>query len=174
MKKNPWALMALLVMVLIPVVACKATQNRQVGMDINNSFETAVISVETGLFNWPKTVAEAASVAVSETPVGLMGPGPQGIPVGSCYFHTGAALTHNASNYATLLVQKRTAGGSPTTIAQLSTNVTDWTIFTNVPIPLAAPIEYVSPGDAVTFSITKTGTGVSVPIGQLACFTNIN
>ena len=158
-----------------PLPTPEPSASHKLGSDVNNAFEMGVIAVETPLFQYPKTAADgAAGTATSETPVGQLGPGPQAIQIGSCSFHTQAALTANGSNYATIQVQKRTNGGSATTIAQLATTTTSWTAFTNVNIPLAATIEFVSPNDSVTFNIAKTGTGVVVPIGMLSCFGSIH
>jgi hypothetical protein len=156
-------------------VACSPVLHQKAGIDVNNGFETAVVAVETGLFEWPKSSADgAAATATPETSVGLVGPGPQAIPVGTCQFHTSAALTANSANFATITIFKRTNGGSATTLASLSTTTTNWNAFTNIAIPLAATPEFVSPGDSITVAITKSGTGVIVPQGQLACFTTIN
>jgi hypothetical protein len=155
-----------------------ASVEKPIKSDVNNSFEMGVIAVETDLFQWPATAA-IPTTGLAETPVGLFGPGPQAIAIGSCYYHTQGALTASNSNYETLTVAKRTNGGSATTIAQATTKLTanggtgNWTAFTNVPIPLAAAIEYVSPGDSITFTVAETGSGVAVPIGMLACFTTL-
>ncbi len=149
-----------------------------IGSDINNGFEMGAIAVETDLFQWPATAAIPTG-GLTETPVGLFGPGPQSISIGTCYYHTQGTLTANSSNYATLTVAKRTNGSSATTIATANTKLAaaggtgNWAAFTNIPLPLAAAIEYVSPGDSITFTVTETGSGVIVPIGMLACFTTL-
>jgi hypothetical protein len=158
-------------MLAFPLLACNSN-SKKAGVDVNNGWEQAVYNVETGVFSWPLTTALTAGGTLSETPVALMGPGPQSIAIASCYYHTQGSLTHNASNYVTLQVQKRTSGGSPTTIAQLATSSGDWTAFTNVSLPVTAG-SFLAPGDSVTFNIGKTGSGVAVPVGQLACFTNM-
>jgi hypothetical protein len=155
--------------------AAPTASGHKVGSDVNNAFEMGVIAVETDLFQWPNTAALAVT-GLAETPVGLIGPGPQPIAIGSCYFHTQAALTANNSNYETLTVAKRTNGGGATTIASVTTQITgsgNWTAFTNVPIPLAAAVEFVKPGDSITFTVTETGSGVAIPVGMLACFTTL-
>lgn len=168
--RSCWLYLALAALLTVPLFACK---QGKAGLDVNNSSEEAVYNAETGIFSWPMAAA-APTTGLGETPVALIGPGTQTINIANCYFHTQAALTHNASNFETLTVAKRTNGGSATTIAQMSTNTTDWVAFTNIALPLAATPEFLSPGDSVTFKITESGTGVQVPIGELACFTNIN
>lgn len=186
----PLALVAILVAPLMLFTACQsapapapapsasASAHHKEGSDVNNAFEMGVIAVETDLFQWPATAA-IPTTGLAETPVGLFGPGPQSIAIGSCYYHTQGSLVASNSNYETLTVAKRTNGGSPTTIASATTKLSanggtgNWTAFSNVNIPLAAAVEYVNPGDSITFSVTESGSGVSIPVGMLACFTTL-
>lgn len=81
-------------------------------------------------------------------------------------------LVHDAANYATLSVYKRTGGGAPVLVAQLATNALDWTASIPVVIPIvSAP---VAAGDVLTLAIAKTGTGVLVSAGTLAAITTPN
>lgn len=172
MKRNTWLRIALCSLLVLPLACAGA---KKAGLDVNNGFETAVVAVETGLFEWPKSAADpSATSTTGETSIGLVGPGPQAIPIGTCQFHTSAAMSVDAANYATITVFKRTNGGDASTLASLNAT-SSWTAFTNVGIPLndAGPM-YVSPGDSITVSIGKTGAGGIVPQGQLACFTTIN
>ena len=171
--RNTW--LALCAVALTSILGGCTPTDHKAGVNINNNYETAVVAAETPLFAWPKIAADgAAATTTPETALGLIGPGPQAINVATCQFHTAGSLTFNASNNAQLVVAKRTNGGSPTTIASLTTSAVSWVAFTNVGIPLAATPEFVSPGDSITVTINKNGTGVIVPQGELACFTNIN
>lgn len=160
----------------------------KLGMNVNYAPEIGAVVVETGVAEWPKTAADvSASTATAETSFGLIGPGPSAIPISTCQFHTAAAVVASNTAYATLNVFKRNSvydGAAGTLIATVSTSLLpasdagvtnasgSWTQFSNVPIPSVAGA-YVSPGDSLTVSITKTGAGVVVPQGQLACFTTI-
>jgi len=77
-----------------------------------------------------------------------------------------AALTANASNYATVSVYKRSAGsyGTAVLIAQLTTASTSWSAWTPVPLALqlSNQASFVS-GDVLTISVAMTGTGVTIP-----------
>lgn len=83
-----------------------------------------------------------------------------------------ANLAHDAANYATLSVYKRTGGGAPVLVAQLDTSAIDWTASIPVVIPIVSAL--VASGDVLTIAITKSGTGVVVPAGTLAAITSPN
>jgi len=72
-----------------------------------------------------------------------------------------AAITHDAANYATLTVYKRTAGGAPTAIGSLSTQTAD--IPAGVPVAFTIASDTITAEDALTLAIVKSGTGVIVP-----------
>jgi hypothetical protein len=81
-----------------------------------------------------------------------------------------AALTAHASNYATLLVDKRLASDYTTAVpvASLTTEITgsgDWVAFT--PEELTLLLTTLEDGALLTFEITKAASGVAVPAGQL-------
>lgn len=148
-------------------------------MDINYTPEVGAVLAEVGLFEWPKAAADgAAGTATAETSIGLLGPGPNQIAIGAVQFHTSAALTANDANFATITVSKRTNGGAATTLATATTQTVptggtgNWTAFSNVTIPVTSGA-FVSPGDSITVTITKSGSGVVVPQGQLAVFPKI-
>jgi hypothetical protein len=125
----------------------------------------------------PKTAADgAAATPLAETPQGLVGPNSSG-PIGSVYFLPAASLAASDTNYATLQVQKRTAGAAPVTIAQATTQTTaqptgtgSWTAWVAVQIPLVTPAPTFAALDAITYNIAKTGAGVVVPAGFLFVF----
>lgn len=81
---------------------------------------------------------------------------------------TGAALTADAANFATITVSKRdSAGANLTTLATLTT-----TIASSGNLAQRAPVAFVLTDanvdiaalSTLTFSIAKTGTGVVVPV----------
>lgn len=79
-------------------------------------------------------------------------------------------LTADNSNYATLsLVYDDGANGTETTVASVTTKITDsgdWTAGNVVPMAISAA--YVPAGKQLRFKIAKTGTGVAVPITTLS------
>jgi hypothetical protein len=97
-----------------------------------------------------------------------------GLELLSASFIPGAALVANDANFANLLVRGRDAAGGAATLLASQTTVTvgnggsgDWTAFAPVPLNLIAPALTPFVGGALTFEITKDGTGVIVPPGQL-------
>lgn len=118
----------------------------------------------------------AAATATAESPFHHARTYTQSI--NSCVFTPSAALTANASNYATLQVRRREADGADGDVLfQLATNVVttgDWTAFADVDVPklaaTAAASYILGVGESLTFEITKTGTGVVVPRGRLTIF----
>jgi len=80
-------------------------------------------------------------------------------------FTPDADVAANVANYATITVYKRTDGGAPTTVAQLTTATTS--LVAGVPIAIPISSSAVVAGDRLSFAITKTGTGVLFPSGKL-------
>ncbi len=82
----------------------------------------------------------------------------------SIKIYPNAALTADNSNYATITIAKRSSAGASTTLATAVTNVAGtgswsaWTVLT-----LTVSSNALVAGDMLTFTITKTGTGVVVP-----------
>lgn len=125
--------------------------------------------------SWQKTAADgAAATATAETVIGGQGPA-AGFKLDSVQFFPAAALTADDTNFATITVTKRTAGGSTVTIATATTKTSasggtgNWTAWSPVTIPVSAGAS-VAAGDLVSVAITKSGTGVVVPQGQLEIF----
>lgn len=111
----------------------------------------------------------AAGTATAEKPIGVA---VGALPVGSVVtLVPAAALTANDTNFADVLVQKRTAGGAATTVADFQTKITggtgNWTAWS--PVTVATTVA-VAAGDALTWSITKTAGGVVVPAFALNIF----
>lgn len=120
--------------------------------------------------SWLKSAVDgAAGTATAETPIGQMG---GATPLVAIRYVPGAALVADNANYATILIQKRTGAGAPSTVATVTTQIAggsgNWTAFVPVNIPISAGA--ILAGDVVTISITKTGTGVVVPLGTLEMF----
>lgn len=119
---------------------------------------------------WKKSAADAtASTPLSEQPIGqVLASG----NVSSVVFRPLATLAHDATNYATLTVYKRSNGGAAVVVAQLATSALDWTASIPVIIPVVAGA--VAAGDLLTFEIAKSGAGVVVPNGTLIVLSNPN
>ncbi len=101
-----------------------------------------------------------AGTVMAETPVDSI------VATGSVLWVTftpSAALIHDAANYATLTVHKRTAGGAAVVVAQVSTSSGDWN--PGVPVALSIVAAAVTANDMISVTIAKTGTGVIVPSG---------
>lgn len=133
-----------------------------------SSAKTAVINcIACSAVGWEKQAADgAAGNATSEMPMGRL---EGSIPIGHVFYLVpGAALTANDTNYATITIYKRTAGGGSTAIAQITTKITggsgNWTAF--LPIALTTTIA-AAEGDSISFDIAKAGTGVVVPVFAL-------
>lgn len=119
------------------------------------------------------TADGAAATPTAETPMGLVSPSAGGNVLFG-YFQPAAALTADPANNATILIQKRTAGGAPVTIATVTTTTAaggtgNWTAWQPVLIPAVA-LATVAPLDGISWSITKGGTGVVVPLGTIVLF----
>jgi len=127
-------------------------------------------------FEHLKTAADgAASTATSEVPVGMAR---RASKVLAAYFIPASTLTADDTNYATLTISKRAAGGgSKTTVASVSTTTTGSGNFVAwVPVPLTAVAAEVTVTalSQLSFEITKAGTGVVVPIGKLVVYLSDN
>ncbi len=73
----------------------------------------------------------------------------------------GASVAHDAANYATITISKRTQGGAPVVIGSLDTHATDLPPGLPVAIPVSAGA--ITAEDVLTLSISKSGTGVAIP-----------
>lgn len=112
------------------------------------------------------TADGAAADATAETPIGAVG---AACTIGTIYYSPAAALTSDNTNFATIRVKKRTAGGAAVTIASVTTKITDsgdWTAWKPVSLTISAGA--LASGDVLTYDITKSGLGVAVPAGVLS------
>lgn len=75
-----------------------------------------------------------------------------------------ADVIANGANYATIQVFKRTGSGAPVLLGSADSHALGWTSGVPVAIPTAGTI---ASGDVLSWSISKTGTGVIVPTGEL-------
>jgi len=83
----------------------------------------------------------------------------------------GATLTANDSNYASVILSKRTAGGAAVLVASFTTQTTgqplgtgNWAAWQTLVGAPAGVVASFLQGDELTLQITKTGSGVTVPI----------
>jgi hypothetical protein len=95
------------------------------------------------------------------------------IQVVSAKFVSAGTAAANGSNFATIIVNKHDGvGGAATVSAQGDTSVTS--IAAGVPFTLTPSTTLantiLSAGQVMSFQITKTGTGVAVPAGNLVVF----
>lgn len=119
---------------------------------------------------WKKSAADAsAATALGEQPIGQVVAAGQILEI---VFRPLTSLAHDAANYATLTIYKRTGGGAPVVVAQLATSALDWTASIPVIVPLVAGA--IAAGDLLTFAIAKTSSGVIVPQGTLAMIATPN
>lgn len=126
------------------------------------------------VFEHLKTAADgSASTATSEVPIGMAR---RASKVLAAYFVPASTLTADDTNYATLTVSKRAAGGgSKATVATASTTTTGTGGTGNfvawVPVPLTVQTDNaVTALSQLSFEISKPGTGVVVPIGKLVVY----
>lgn len=148
-------------------------------MNVNNQNEVGLTLAATEV----KSVAVAAITAGSDSAPAEMSMGAlgaaTGITIGSASYLTPGTLTANDTNYVTITVYKRTAGGAGVAIAQATTKTSasggtgNWVAFTPVTIQAIAGA-FVSAGDAVTATIVHTAGGVAVPAGVLELFMSVN
>ncbi|MDI6808202.1 MAG: hypothetical protein QME66_04355 [Candidatus Eisenbacteria bacterium] len=107
----------------------------------------------------------AAGTATAEIPVFQA---VDAVTITGTFFLPGAALIADNTNYATLLCYRRsTTGGTQTTIASRTTQITgsgNWTAFDGVTLGTLS-VTAVAAGEMVSFEITKTAGGVVVPTG---------
>jgi hypothetical protein len=147
-------------------------------MNLLNDFEVASLAAEIGIFEYPNAAGFAAGV-LAEQAIGILGPGPTAVAIGTVLLHPSAVLTASNSNYTTISINKRTAGGAGVLIASMSTQLSgtgvgsgNWVAWTTVPFTVVAGA-FISPGDVVTFTAAATGSGVTVPQFYLGGFTSI-
>ena len=149
-------------------------------MNVLNDFEVAMLAAEIGIFEWPLAAAVVAgSQPIGETAIGILGPGPQQVAIGAILIHPSAAVTASDTNYFTITVNKRTAGGAAVPIANASSSLTagsgptgNWSAWTTVAMTVVAGA-FISPQDVVTVVTTKTGTPQTIPQLYLGGFTTI-
>lgn len=124
---------------------------------------------------WQKTAADgAAATATTEFPFIVA---PFAGRVAKLVAAPGAAgLTANDTNFATVILSKRTAAlpGTAVPVAQFTTQTTGqaqgtgtWTAWLGAYGPAAGILATFAQGDELTLQITKGGTGVVVPIMTL-------
>lgn len=112
---------------------------------------------------WSRSSSDSTPASVlAEVPIGQ--PGSKVVADGNIVAATitaSADVVGDATNNATIVVSKRTAGGAPVTIATL-TSTTTWKAGIPVAMTLVGGAP-VSAGDLLTVQATKGGTGVTLP-----------
>jgi len=124
-------------------------------------------------FNVVRAVDGAAGTTTAEVAVGVS---PQAGKLVKAYYVAAAGLTAHDTNYATITVSRYTAaGGSKTTIASITTQITggsgNWTAFVPVPLTLAAD-NAIPAGALITYEVAKAASGVALPAGSLVLVTS--
>lgn len=84
------------------------------------------------------------------------------VTISAINIYPSANVTHDASNYCTIVVKQRTSGGSANTVATLATSSGDWTAFTAKSMG-AITNAALAAGSQLTLEISKTGDGVALP-----------
>lgn len=139
-----------------------------VGRDVMASADdTVVLASAPGEIWVPQAQDSAAGSTTSETVLGAV-PSIGPVRVYDASFVPIAAVTADASNYATVTLSKYTAaGGSKTTVASLATDVAggNWTAKAIKAMTLSAVAGAIDleAGAALTYEIGKTGSGVQLP-----------
>lgn len=127
--------------------------------------QASMLLLTTQQLSFTKDAADgAAATATAET---LFARAPVAGRILAAYYCPSAALTADASHYASLLLAKRDgAGGASAAVATKTTATGSWTAFVPVSLGTITNGTLVA-GDVLTVAITKTGNGVVVPSGTL-------
>lgn len=124
---------------------------------------------------WFKESADSLATTVTAERVVFVAPA--GITITDVFVQPATALTANNTNYATITVARRNAGGGgKSTVATATTQVTgtgNWTAFTAVSLGSLTNTT-LTDGQMITVEITKTGLGVAVPIMVLQVEYTVN
>lgn len=146
----------------------KQAQAGQIGsMPLAGDPNVPVRNAHTKYYQFLVSDAATAGTAVTETAMKIP---VQGKVIGVSVTAP-IAVTANDTNYATVTVAKRTAGGSASTIAAKNTKTSgssgsgSLTAFAPYDFPAAAFTAaniQLAAGDALTLAIAKTGTGVAL------------
>lgn len=147
-------------------------------MNVNNPNDVG-LAVAAQEFKSFIIAALGAAVDLAETPIGVCGPA-AGVAVGAVIINPGpGTLTASDTLFRTITVSKRTAGGSPVTIATGTTKTAasggtgNWVAWTPVVIPTVAGATLAA-SDSVSVAITHASTGTAVPASVLEIFTGVN
>lgn len=140
-------------------------------MQVNNLNDVgnALASQEIKSYPFPSTGATVDNAEVAVGAIGLSA----GSAIGRVTYTTAGTIALNASNFQTITLTKRTAGGAPVTLATLSTaalSVAAW-------VPAAFTIvagASVAPGDILSIANVHSGTGVAIPAGVVEIFPAVN
>lgn len=154
--------------------------SRESGSNKNPDLYKLLKELATQPCEFVKSAADgAAGNATAETPIAYFDEYTKAVR--EVTFVPGAALTADNANYATIIVRARKKDGTlHSIVARVTTQITgsgNWTQWVPVNIPLtdgtntltldAAKLD-IPAGGFLTVEITKTGTGVVVPLGLLS------
>jgi hypothetical protein len=147
-------------------------------MNLLNDFEVAAVAAEIGIFEWPQSTVLTASQA--ELPIGVLGPGPVNVAIGSVQIHPVITSASSDTNYWEFQIYKRTNGGAGVLIAQGSSSVTLNNPITGGLVAFKAASltvvagAFLTPLDTVTGVVTKVGAPTTNLAFYLAGFTSLN
>ncbi len=129
------------------------------------AFEVDGNSIDVGWFK--ETADSLASTATSERVVFTA---PENITITDVFVEPAAALTASDTNYATIVVSRRDAGGgNKVTVASKTSQTSgsggtgNWTAFGTVSLGSLSNTT-VGEGKKLTIEVTKTGLGVALPV----------
>jgi hypothetical protein len=145
----------------------------------NLTCSTLAAKERTRTTDYQKIAADLnAAAATAEAPVAKI-PGYASTVV-AAHFTPSAALTCSDTNYATITVSKRSAGGAATQLFQKQTKCTggtgSWTQYAPVSLGSVAGggADAMGADGVFTWQISKSGSGVVVPAGVLTIEYTVN
>ena len=150
--------------------------NGDTQMQVNNLSDVGLTLAATAVQSWP--IPSGSNLNLAETAIGQQGAA-NAIAVGSVTIVPTGTVTASDSTFWTITVAKRTAGGSPTTIASATTKTSgsggtgNWAAFTPVKLTVVAGA-FLAAGDVCTLTIAVTSTPGTFPASQLEVFTTVN
>lgn len=113
-------------------------------------------------------VIPLAAAGTAGTPLAETDPVPiaKAIRILGASFSMSGAVTAHASNYATVILNKRdAAGANKTTVASRATNATNVVARVGDPMTLAAGASSVVAGGSLSLEVTKAASGVATSAG---------
>lgn len=137
--------------------------------DVGNT----LAATEIKSFGFAGGTAGAAS-DIAESVVGLIG-ATTGIALSKVTITPNSTLTASDTLFVTFTIAKRTAAGSPVTVASMTTKTSgsggsgNWAAWTPVSVPIVAGSTFAA-NDVITVTATHASTGTAVPQFALELF----